>query len=459
MAERPGTIDGYVADEAYPSTFQREFAPPWIDAMVRHKGYAPPRRGRSPFRLLDLGCGDGFGLIALAAAHPEGEFVGIDAMPEHIASGEAVARRLGLANIGFRCARFADVADPASGDFDYVTVQGVIAWVSEANRRHVFRIAASHLRPGGVAGLGYNAMPGWRDMIPFQRLLRALAEGLPGNAHQRFDAALDKVKAMILTGTPALPNWIIEWIDGKIEVLPKTYFAHEYLNQHWQPLWSADVFALAAGCALTHLGSSRPERLREDFCLTAAQRAELAGIGEAHVREIGADIFVRAAFRVDLFGKALEAAEDPQDARLGGWWAATVAEDEAEYSHATAAGKLKFDNAAAHAILAALDSSPATLRTVRERGGCGTAADVLNAADALFTAGHIVPADPPGEVPAAAAVNAEILAPLGGGAPIGCQVGRHGAMPVSRETLRLAASDEPADRAKGKRALARLGID
>ncbi len=89
------SIDGYVAEDVYPSTFQREFAPPWIDAMLRHKGLVPPRQGRSAFRLLDLGCGDGLGLIAMAAAHPEGEFLGIDAMAEHIEDAQATSKRIG----------------------------------------------------------------------------------------------------------------------------------------------------------------------------------------------------------------------------------------------------------------------------------------------------------------------------------------------------------------------------
>ena len=71
-------IDGYFAETVYPSLFHPAFAPPWSDAVLRQQGVEPPRGGRAPFRMADLGCGDGMGLIMLAAAYPEAQFTGID---------------------------------------------------------------------------------------------------------------------------------------------------------------------------------------------------------------------------------------------------------------------------------------------------------------------------------------------------------------------------------------------
>ena len=70
------SIDGYVGDSLYPSSFHASFAPPNIDAMLAHAGIASPRGlgTRSPFTMVDIGCGDGIGLILNAAAHPEGHF-------------------------------------------------------------------------------------------------------------------------------------------------------------------------------------------------------------------------------------------------------------------------------------------------------------------------------------------------------------------------------------------------
>ena len=38
------SIDGYVGDSLYPSSFHPNFAPPNVDAMLVHAGIASPRR-------------------------------------------------------------------------------------------------------------------------------------------------------------------------------------------------------------------------------------------------------------------------------------------------------------------------------------------------------------------------------------------------------------------------------
>jgi SAM-dependent methyltransferase len=445
------SIDGYLLGEPYPSNFHREFSPAWIDAVLRCRGLVPPRAPRAVFRLLDLGCGDGFGLIVLAAAYPEAEFVGVDALEAHIQSAADTAARLGLANIRFRCERFADIAPEASA-FDYVTGQGVIAWISPDNRRHVFRIAGEALKPGGIACFGYNAMPGWKDVIPLQRLIRELAGG-EGPAWQRFRSALAQCRSIAEAGAASLhPEWP-EWLEKQVETLPQAYFPHEYLNDNWSPLWSADVRDGMAAYGCAYFGNARRDRLREDFCLTTAQRARIAALAEAP-RETAADLFVNASFRIDMFGRDVPPAPEPLDARLDSWWAATADEAEADYTLQTPAGTLRFDNAAAHAILHGLARGPNTLRSIHATGAAGTAADVLNASDALFAGGHIIPAEPAAGTPRAAPVNAEIAARIGAGAHLGVQVGPHGALALPSATVTAAHDGDDQARA----VLARLGI-
>ncbi|NDU79132.1 methyltransferase domain-containing protein [Actinomadura sp. DSM 109109] len=56
---------------------------------------APPAR----CRYLELGCGDGAALVALAVALPESEFVGVDIAGQPIARGQAIIADLGLTNV------------------------------------------------------------------------------------------------------------------------------------------------------------------------------------------------------------------------------------------------------------------------------------------------------------------------------------------------------------------------
>ena len=456
------TIEGYVLDDVYPSNFHREFTPNWIDAMLRHRGIAPPRAPGAPFALMDLGCGDGLALVVIAAAHPEGRFVGVDALPEHAALGERVAAECGVDNVTFRCARFADLADPPEPEFDYVTAQGVMSWVSAENQCHVRRIAASHLRPGGVAALGYNALPGWKDALAFQQMVRMLADEEKGGAVARFDAALGRIRALGAAGAASFSKTFMEWIDGMRARLPGSYFPHEYLNLYWTPHWSAEMIEAMAAFGFSYAATGRTDRLREDFCLKAAQRRELDRIANPLARETAADIFVHSSFRVDLYDREPSRRPAPPDARLDGWWAAAIAADDAEYSCRTAAGTLKFDNEASHAIMRALEAGPAQLGPIQAEGEAGTAADVLNGADALFIAGHILPAGPPVDPPAARAVNAYVAAQVRAGAGTGVLAGRHGPMPLPVAAIAAATADgasgEVPDREAAQALLTRLAI-
>lgn len=425
------SIDGYVGDSLYPSSFHLHFAPPNIDAMLAHAGVASPRGPamRAPFTMVDIGCGDGVGLILNAAAHPEAHFIGIDGNPDHIARGTATAAKIGLTNIELHHQFFdaALAAQPVSVA-DYIQCQGVLAWVSEANRGHVLDLAAHMLKPGGVLAVGYNCLPGWTPMLAFQQMLWTLADGLPGTPTQRFETALERLRA---TGIFEASQW--EWIDGMRESLPTDYFAHEYLNRHWNPLWSGAVLEAAEARGLTLAGQARPNRLRADFALKAAWRDTLSAIDNAAARECAVDMLTRNWFRTDLLVKRPYARLSPSEqakARLQGWWSAVRAPDEVCFEARTAAGTIRFDNDAARAIVKALENGPRPLTSVT---GIGQA-DLLNALDALFMAGEVAPADPPADVPLAAATHAVLIdldASMINGA-----VSRHGAIGIARGSLR-----------------------
>ena len=64
------SIDGYVGDSLYPSSFHASFAPPNVDAMLAHVGIAAPRGHgtRSPFTMVDIGCGDAIPTCASIAS-------------------------------------------------------------------------------------------------------------------------------------------------------------------------------------------------------------------------------------------------------------------------------------------------------------------------------------------------------------------------------------------------------
>ena len=441
----PATVDGYVADSLYPSNFHPHFQPAWTQAMLVARGVAPPTCPRAPFTFVDLGCGDGVGLIVTAAAHPEGRFFGIDALPGHIDRGRALIAELGLSNIELHCATFqgavagdgdiarvplekADSLLPV-GEVDYVMAQGVLSWVSPQNQHALLTLAARLLRPGGVFSVGYNSLPGWGWIVPFQRLVRALSESMAGTPAERFEAARDVARSSGLVDPK-----VFEWFDERLHLLPRDYFAHEYLNAHWQPHWSADVVRAAGELGLAHAADGLTLCLREDFALKAAWRQTLETITDPLARMLAVDMWVERWYRVDLFAKGavqqLDAAEARAE-RLARHWATGTTAYDVSFELKTPAGTIRFANDAARAILHALQDGPRPLSAVP-----GIAeADLLNTIDAMWMADYVRPVLPPLDPPHGARANAWLFGTAQDESPMNGVVSRHGGVAVPRKAL------------------------
>jgi trans-aconitate methyltransferase len=79
------TAAGYVTDVTYVPGFYPQMSPVAMRYVAALNGVIPPRMAEG-FRFLELGCGLGRCLTTLAAAYPQGEFVGVDLNPEHTAA-------------------------------------------------------------------------------------------------------------------------------------------------------------------------------------------------------------------------------------------------------------------------------------------------------------------------------------------------------------------------------------
>lgn len=100
---------GYNVDVGYTFGFYKEMSPNWLNYVSTLCGFSAPTG--PALRYLELGCGYGYGLILLAAAHPEYEFLGIDFNPTHIAHGRKLAHDAGRKNIQFEEADFVKLAE------------------------------------------------------------------------------------------------------------------------------------------------------------------------------------------------------------------------------------------------------------------------------------------------------------------------------------------------------------
>ena len=125
-----------------------------------------------PCRILELGCGNGIKLIAIAQSLPRATCLGIDYSAKQIEDGQKIIQETGLNNITLQHLNILEF-DDSFGLFDYILIHGVYSWVPKQVRDKLLSICHHHLAPRGIAYLSYNTYPGWycnritREMLQY----------------------------------------------------------------------------------------------------------------------------------------------------------------------------------------------------------------------------------------------------------------------------------------------------
>jgi hypothetical protein len=198
---------------------------------------------------------------------------------------------------------FADLAGrhgAALPRFHYIAMHGVWSWISPENQRHIVDFIDAHLEPGGLVYVTYNALPGWNNVAPMQRMIRSLALQRDGRSDDRAAAALGLVRQMADAGAGALLQEQLSRLEEMSRKDDVAYVAHEYLNEHWQPCYQMDVAKALAPARLTFVGSANIFDNYPDICLTKEQR-ELIDNSPLDLQETTRDFFMERTFRRDIF--------------------------------------------------------------------------------------------------------------------------------------------------------------
>jgi len=299
----PAWAGGYVADSTYSIAFQAAQTPSHMAVVCAMAGVAWQPRER--MHIADLGCGRGFAANLLAAANPDWTVLGLDHNPVNVAEGMQTAARAGLGNALFQEADLALMSEPELDlipPLDVVMLHGVWSWVSDAVRDGVVRLLARRLKPGGLLYIGYNALPGAGVDLALQRLLRHLAGPIADGAGSAAAAtlAVEQLRAM----APALklaPSRMLARLLAEPPGLEPAFVAHEFLTEHWRPVFHEDLCVALRPAKLEFVGSTN---LFEAMPALYCQGPELA-ILEAQPagtsREFLKDLCLPRSFRADVF--------------------------------------------------------------------------------------------------------------------------------------------------------------
>ena len=300
----------------YPSGFYREQSPIHLKYICALNGVDSPAIDQ-PFDYCEIGCGPGETLLMLAASNPLGRFFGIDLSPSHTETASNLAATGGLSNIEFLTADIT-LLDPAIlPDFDFISLHGLYSWVPEPVQAAIRVFLAAKLKPGGIAYVSYNAMPGWGAVSPLQRFFVDQSKRMSGDLIDQSRQIVGQLEALRNNGAAFFrENPSASGILSRLLGADPRYVAHEYLGAHWQPRYFADVHDEMTAQGLRYVGEGGIiENLPEHSVMPEFVDSLLAE-SEPRNRETLRDFIQNRFFRRDIYVKPAGTADAPVDKLL-----------------------------------------------------------------------------------------------------------------------------------------------
>ncbi|USQ96789.1 class I SAM-dependent methyltransferase [Caulobacter sp. RL271] len=303
---------GYAVETGYTYHTYAELNPVRAALPLLLKGLRAPRIQTA----CELGFGQGCSAAVHAATQPDMDWWGCDFAPAQAVFARDLVEASG-ARATFTDDAFAEfAARPDLPDFDFIALHGIWSWISDAVRAEVVAFLRKKLKPGGVVYLSYNTQPGWAVAAPLRHLMKRHVDtlGAPGlgdaanldpalSTLQRF-FALDPIYSRL---NPA----VTERLQGIVRQ-DRTYLVHEYMNDHWTPMWFAEVERLLGPAKLSFATSAWMADHLEGLNVSGDMAAFLRELPDPSLRETFRDVAVQAQFRRDYWlrgARTLGAAE------------------------------------------------------------------------------------------------------------------------------------------------------
>jgi methyltransferase-like protein/trans-aconitate methyltransferase len=277
------TPDAY-NEVLYPSAAHVQTHPDRLATIATLFGMQPPPVEHC--RVLELGCGDGTNLVAMAYALPRSSFLGVDAATRPIAEGNRAVAELGLPNVRLEQRDIADF-NASPGSFDYIIAHGVYSWVPAAVRDRLLGICHDCLSANGIAYISYNAYPGChlRDLTREMMLFHV----------RNFPTAEEKVAQgrsllKFLAGSKEQPDLYRLILQKELEKAMErsdSAFYHDDLGTVSHPVYLHQFLAHAALHGLQFLGDAMFNEMQPEGYTPSALAA---------LRDLGDDIMAREQY-------------------------------------------------------------------------------------------------------------------------------------------------------------------
>lgn len=304
---------GYFTDLNYTHGYYPEMNPAMLRLACLSQAIEPQLREEPTY--LELGFGQGVS-VNIHAAGSTGSYWGTDFNPAQTVEARKLAAASG-ADVHLFDDSFEELVNRNDlPDFDIIALHGIWSWISEANRKVITDIIRRKLRPGGIAYISYNCLPGWAPVIPIRQLMSLYKEyggarmlgpiGMIERALQ-FSADIAKAGSIYFQDNP--------FASHHLEHLMKqgpAYLAHEYLNADWHLGHFSDMVRSLDDAKLSFVGSARLLDSMDALQLTEDGRKLISQIGHPIMRETVRDYLLNRRFRSDIFVKGARRLSGPE---------------------------------------------------------------------------------------------------------------------------------------------------
>lgn len=253
------------------------------------------------FHLIELGCGDGANLLALAFYNPNATFLGVDSSSGQLALARQAARALSIGNVEFLHNDVRELESVSVQSSDYIVAHGLYSWVPEDAREATLRFCRRALSPAGLAYISYNAQPGWttRRLVRESLLRAGSVRGAP--IEQKAARAIE-VAAHLLEDFPSrdyasailLAEELVRVRDAKPD-----YVFHEYLAEVNDGFWLGEFVERARRHGLEHLCDAQFGRWEGHVPVQLRNALERRGLDLIEQEET-ADLLCHRYFRASI---------------------------------------------------------------------------------------------------------------------------------------------------------------
>lgn len=296
--------DGYHADLEYTFGYYSELNPMRLRLAFLNAGLSFPS--------IDTACELGFGQglsINIHASASGVQWYGTDFNPTQAGFAQELARfsdnnaQLFEQSFAEFCSR------PDLPDFDFIALHGIWSWISDENRTVIIDFLRRKLKPGGIAYISYNTLPGWASMVAMRHLLKEHVKimGVSGQGiESSLNSALDFSEELLATNPhflQAFPD-VAERIKS-MRMLSTNYLVGEYLNSHWIPMHFSEALTHFTEAKLKFACSAYYPDYFNEINITPAQQIMLDEIPDPMFRETVRDFCINRQFRRDYWSKGL----------------------------------------------------------------------------------------------------------------------------------------------------------